>query len=109
MRVSALDLDFSFGERKVLHEVNLFAKEGVMIGLIGPNGSGKTTLLKTLSRVLKPKKGVVYINGLDSSTLSQKELAKNLAVVPQDTSVSFDFTVYSIVMMGRTPHIGKAK
>jgi iron complex transport system ATP-binding protein len=105
MRISTKDVDFSFGETKILRHINFEAKEGSLIGIIGPNGSGKTTLLKVLSRVLKPKKGTIYLNDNGLSQLSHREIARNMAVVPQDTSINFDFTAFEIVLMGRTPHV----
>ena len=107
MRIAAKDVYFYYGDRKILEEISLSAGEGSFIGVIGPNGSGKTTLLKALSKILKPKKGVVFLNGTEISLLSQREIAKDMAVVPQDTSVNFDFTAFEFVMMGRTPHIGR--
>jgi iron complex transport system ATP-binding protein len=107
MSISANEVDFSFGDSDILKEISFRAAEGKLIGVIGPNGSGKTTLLKTLSRVLKPKKGIVYLKGEEISGLSHRQIAKKMAVVPQDTTVNFDFTAYEIVLMGRTPHIGR--
>jgi iron complex transport system ATP-binding protein len=107
MRIAAEDVDFYFGAQKILKGINLSAEEGALIGIIGPNGSGKTTLLKTLSKVLKPARGLIFLNGNELSELSQRKIAKDLAVVPQDTSVNFDFTAFEVVLMGRTPHIGR--
>jgi len=107
MKIAAENLDVYYGEKQILHCMSMAPKEGSLIGVIGPNGSGKTTLLKTLSNTLKPRAGVVYLNGSKMSDLKSREIAKNLAVVSQDTSVGFDFTVYELVLMGRTPHIGR--
>ncbi|MFQ5888173.1 MAG: ABC transporter ATP-binding protein [Candidatus Hydrothermarchaeales archaeon] len=107
MRIETKDVDFYFGSTQILDKINLSAKGGTLIGIIGPNGSGKTTLLKTLSWVLRPKKGVIFLNGKEISELSQREIAKTMAVVPQDTSINFGFTAFEIVLMGRTPHIGR--
>jgi len=107
VRIEARDVDFYFGSRQILRSISLSAQEGRVIGIIGPNGSGKTTLLRTLSKVLKPAKGVILLNGREISGLSQREVAKELAVVPQDTSIHFDFTAFEVVMMGRTPHINR--
>lgn len=107
MRISAEGVDFSFGNVKVLEDVGIVAEKGSFIGVIGPNGSGKTTLLRILSKVLKPSGGVIHLNGNKLSELSQRKVARDLAVVPQDTSVNFDFTAYEVVLMGRTPHKGR--
>jgi len=100
------DIDVFYGDRKVLERMCLSAESGFM-GIIGPNGSGKTTLLKSISRVLKPKNGVILLDGKDVYELKTKDVAKNMAVVPQDTSTKFDFTVMDVVLMGRNPHLGR--
>jgi iron complex transport system ATP-binding protein len=109
MRIASNELDFYFGNTQILKKITFEANEGNLIGIIGPNGSGKTTLLKTLSRVLKPAGGLIFLNGTDLSKLTPKDIARDLAVVPQDTSVNFDFTAFEVVLMGRTPHIGRLK
>jgi iron complex transport system ATP-binding protein len=107
MRILTEKVDFYFGRTKILNSITLKAKEGTLIGIIGPNGSGKTTLLKTLSKVLTPSNGSIYLDGRDTSELSQRDVAKDMAVVPQDTNVNFDFTAFEIVLMGRTPYLGR--
>lgn len=79
------------------------------MGLLGPNGSGKTTLLRTISRLLKPRVGVVYLDEREIYSMGSQEAAKNIAVVPQGSSLSFDFTALEIVLMGRHPHISRLK
>ncbi|GBE56940.1 MAG TPA: ABC transporter ATP-binding protein [Euryarchaeota archaeon] len=107
MKIAAKDLEVCYGENLILKGISLAPREGSLLGVIGPNGSGKTTLLKTLSNILKPISGVVYLNGSEIGSLTSRETARNLAVVPQDTGVGFDFTAYELVLMGRTPHIGR--
>ena len=103
--VTVKNLDFSYHDRKVLHEICASFKPGTVCGLLGPNGSGKTTMLKNIAAILKPEKNTVYINGRDITGMTPSETAKELALVPQNTHIDFDFTVEDIVMMGRTPHI----
>jgi iron complex transport system ATP-binding protein len=88
----------------VLENINFSARGGDFIGVIGPNASGKSTLLKSISKLLKPHTGVVLLNGRDVHTLKSAEIAKNLAVVPQESVISFAFTALEVVLMGRTPH-----
>jgi len=82
---------------------NISAKipQGAMVAIMGLNGAGKTTLLKVMSHYLKPTFGTVCINSSDSNHLTQKELAQNLAFVPQDFPTDFPFTVFDFIMMGR--------
>jgi iron complex transport system ATP-binding protein len=90
----------------VLDDVSLAITRGAMIGLLGPNGSGKTTLLRLLNGTLKPARGAVAIDGVPIATLSRRDLARRIAVVPQETHVTFDFSALEIVLMGRYAHLG---
>ena len=94
-------LSFSYNENLVIDDINLELLPGEIVALIGPNGCGKTTLLKNISQVLKPQKGTVYLNFLDLSRLTTKELARYMAVLEQEISTSFNFTVQEIVSLGR--------
>jgi iron complex transport system ATP-binding protein len=99
------DIACRYGSTPVLENITFSAASGDFIGVLGPNGSGKTTLLKSISRVLRPHIGTVYLSEKDVYALSSKEVAKNLAVVPQESVVSFAFSALEIVLMGRTPHL----
>ena len=94
-----------YPKEPVLDAVDLQLEAGGFLGLIGPNGSGKSTLLRVLGGVLKPWSGRVCIDGRDLSELSRRELARTVAVVPQQTLISFSFTVSEVVAMGRHPHL----
>jgi iron complex transport system ATP-binding protein len=94
-----------YGSVKVLDDVSLSVKGGDFVGILGPNGSGKTTLLKSISRLLKPHKGTILLNEADIYSLKSIEVAKQMAVVPQDTSIGFNFAALDIVLMGRNPHM----
>jgi iron complex transport system ATP-binding protein len=95
-----------FGEHEILRGVDLEVPEGAVVALAGRNGAGKTTLLRVASRVLQPSAGRVSIRGIPVDGFSRRDLAKQLAVVPQDTPVSFPFRVIEVVLMGRSPHLG---
>ena len=96
-----------YGSIKILENVNLLVKEGDFVGIIGPNGSGKSTLLKSISRTLKPHKGTILLNDKDIYSLKSVDVAKQMAVVPQDNTVSFSFTALEVVLMGRSPHVSR--
>ncbi|MGB9588873.1 MAG: ABC transporter ATP-binding protein, partial [Armatimonadota bacterium] len=91
----------------VLKGISAEIRAGELIGIIGPNGSGKSTLLRTLAGILSPASGTVKLDGREVSTIPRAELARRLAVVPQDCTVAFDYSVLEIVLMGRTPHLGR--
>jgi iron complex transport system ATP-binding protein len=91
----------------VLQGVCIRLGESEFVGVIGPNGSGKTTLLRSMSRVLAPIGGSVTLGGRDIRSIPAREFARRVAVVPQETLVAFDFTVLEIVLMGRSPRLGR--
>jgi iron complex transport system ATP-binding protein len=102
-------VDVSYGSVDVLKDVNFSVESGQFLGILGPNGSGKTTLLKSISRVLKPKKGSILVGDKDIYEMKSMDVAKQLAVVPQETPVTFDFTALEVVLMGRNPHMTRFK
>jgi iron complex transport system ATP-binding protein len=85
--------------------MSLSVKEGDFLGILGPNGSGKTTLLKAISRTLRPHRGTILLNEADIYSLDNVEVARQMAVVPQDTSIGFSFSALDVVLMGRNPHM----
>ncbi|EOC99911.1 ABC transporter ATP-binding protein [Caldisalinibacter kiritimatiensis] len=100
-------LDFGYGDKLILKGINLDIEKGDFVSIIGPNGSGKSTLLKNITSILKPNSGSVKIDGVDVKNYRPKELAKKLGFVPQDTNIAYDFTVFDVVLMGRSPYLGR--
>lgn len=98
-------VSFSYLDGLVLQDVNLTIQNGEMVGLIGPNGSGKTTLLKLASGVLRPKQGRILLQGLSLDSLTRREVAQRVAVVPQQFHMPFAFTIEEMVLLGRTPFV----
>jgi len=98
------DVSVSLGGVSVLDSVSLSVGSGDLLGLIGPNGAGKTTLLRTMNGLLDPEDGAVSIAGEDVAELSAGEASRRVATVPQDTNLSFGFSVREVVAMGRHPH-----
>jgi iron complex transport system ATP-binding protein len=92
--------------RSVVDGVSLRVSRGTIVGLLGPNGSGKTTLLRLLSGTLIPDRGRVLLDGQTIAGMSRRDLARRIAVVPQETHSAFDYSALEIVMMGRYPHLG---
>jgi ABC-type cobalamin/Fe3+-siderophores transport system ATPase subunit len=92
--------------RTIVENVSLSLRHGAILGLLGPNGSGKTTLLRLLSGTVSPASGRITIDGTPLPLLSRRTLARRLAVVPQETHTTFDFSALEIVLMGRYPHLG---
>lgn len=98
-------LTFSYGADPVLQDLNLRIGAGELVGLLGPNGSGKSTLLKLLSGVLSPVRGEIRFKGSRLASMGRKELARQVAVVPQESPIIFPFRALEVVLMGRYPHL----
>jgi iron complex transport system ATP-binding protein len=95
-----------YGKRRVVEDVSLEAEPGRITGLIGPNGAGKTTLVRVATRGLRPMLGRVTVGGVDPYDVSAKRAAQLVAVVPQDLTPAFSYSVLEMVLMGRSPHQG---
>jgi len=89
----------------VLKSVSFEIKDGEFLGIIGPNGSGKSTLLKSLSHSLKPRQGVINYHDKNLYSITNTEIARDFAFVPQDTVFNFSFTVWEVALMGRIPYL----
>ncbi len=87
--------------------MNLEIPRGSFVGIIGPNAAGKSTLLKALAATLKPVCGVVWFRGEDIHRIPKRDLAREVAVVPQESSFAFPFSAHEVVLMGRHPHQGR--
>jgi len=105
--VQTKNLDWAYNGTKVLDDVSITIKPGTFTGILGPNGAGKTTLLKLVLNLLDNEKDSVLITGKDIKTYSRKALAKIEAYVPQSVKIDFNFTVEQVVLMGRTPFLGR--
>jgi iron complex transport system ATP-binding protein len=102
LRLDHLSVDI--GGRRIVTDVSLAAADRRFTGLLGPNGSGKSTILKTIYRVHKPAAGRLLLDGADLLALSARDAARRIAVVAQETTSEFDFSVREMVMIGRTPY-----
>ena len=104
------EVAFGYGSRfrhtpgLVLKDLTCSIDSGKILGILGPNGSGKSTLLKILARVLRPRSGTIELFGDSFSLLSQVDVARKVALVPQETLQIFPFTIAEMILMGRFPH-----
>ena len=91
----------------LLDGVDLQADRGQLVGLIGPNGAGKSTLLRAISGIMRYRSGSVRLEGEDLRSLSPRDVAATLALVPQIAPYTYGFTSIELVLMGRYPHLGR--
>jgi iron complex transport system ATP-binding protein len=103
--IEAHGVTVHLGGRAVVDSVDLVVADGEWLALIGPNGAGKTTLLRAVARLV-PYVGEIALDGRVSSELPRAELARLVAVVPQEPSTPPWMTVAEYVLLGRTPHLG---
>ncbi len=110
--LDVIGLDFAYpaperrgrGRGFALSAVTFSIARGEILGVIGPNSAGKTTLIRLLTRVLEPDRGEIRLDGAPLRSLGRWELARHVAVVPQDVPHGLPFTVEQVVLMGRYPH-----
>jgi iron complex transport system ATP-binding protein len=100
-------LSFSYPNLPVLREVSFTVDEGDFLSLLGPNGSGKSTLLRLIDRILMPNTGTIHLKDKPLTAYSRRELARIVSYVPQESVWTFPFTVLEVVLMGRSPYIGR--
>lgn len=106
MSMKVEDLCYSYGSREVLKNVSFCAEYGEILSVLGPNGAGKSTLFRCMLGLLIPSSGSVAIDGRPIRALSQKQLARHIAYIPQSHNPVFNFSVLDMVLMGTTAQLG---
>jgi len=104
VKIKISNLSFNYNSVQALKDVSVEFREGEIVGIIGPNGAGKTTLLKCIAKLLKPHKGVIYLNGRKLWSISNKELAKILAHSLFEVPKGFNLTVLDFLLTSRYPY-----
>jgi iron complex transport system ATP-binding protein len=105
--LTARGLAFRYGSRDVLREVSLDFRGGRHYILAGPNGAGKSTLLDILAGLKKSAEGGIMLRGRPLDDYPPPDLARLLALAPQDCAYDFAFTVREVAAMGRRPYLGR--
>lgn len=103
MSLTCNNLGWSVRGVSIVSGIGLEVVAGETLGLIGPNGSGKSTLLKMLAGIRKPHTGSISLSGVCFSALSQREIARSIALVEQQAETTDRITVRDAVELGRTP------
>lgn len=97
-------VDLAYGDTPVIEDLSLAIPDGRVTAIVGPNACGKSTLLRALSRLLRPERGAVLLDGKQIHRLPTREVARNLALLPQSPIVPEGILVADLVARGRTPH-----
>ncbi len=103
-RLAAERVTVGYGGKVVIDDLDVAIPPGVITTIIGPNGCGKSTLLRTLSRLLKPTRGTVVLDGEDIARLRTRDVARKLGLLPQSPVAPEGLTVADLVARGRHPH-----
>ncbi|MBO8163568.1 MAG: ABC transporter ATP-binding protein [Brevibacillus sp.] len=103
-RLYTQQLDIGYAETLIVKNLNLTIPTAKITALVGSNGSGKSTILKTMARIMKPKAGAVLLDGKTIHGQPTKEVAKQLAILPQNPTAPEGLTVSELVGYGRFPH-----
>lgn len=104
MIIEVRNLSYAYGKKQILNDMSFGIAEGDFCAIMGQNGCGKTTLLKCIANLLPIKTNTIFINGKDTTTYSIKNLARQIAFVPQHTPLDFEFSAFETVLMGRNPY-----
>jgi iron complex transport system ATP-binding protein len=103
-KLQVKNLEFSIDKKEILKDISFEIPKGSFVGIIGPNGSGKSTILKNIYRLYKPDSGQILLDNKNLLNMRDKDCAKEIAVLAQESNSQFDFTVEQIVKMGRYPY-----
>ncbi|MCE6963080.1 iron-enterobactin ABC transporter ATP-binding protein [Enterobacter sp. MW07] len=103
-RLRGENLTLGYGKKTVVQDLNVSIPDGHFTAIIGPNGCGKSTLLRTLSRLMTPLAGNVYLDGEQIQRYASKEVARRIGLLAQNATTPGDITVQELVARGRYPH-----
>jgi len=103
-RLTARDLTLAYEDRTVVDGLDLEIPDGKVTVVVGPNACGKSTLLRALGRLLRPRRGVVLLDGAELHRVPRRQLARTVGVLPQSPSAPDGITVADLVARGRQPH-----
>lgn len=103
-RLRGVGLTVGYDQRVVIDDLDIGIPDGEVTTIIGSNGCGKSTLLRCLARLLPPRAGTVYLDGEDITQIRPRQVARTLAILPQNPIAPEGLTVADLVARGRHPH-----
>lgn len=101
--LSCSTVKLGYGDRVVADQLDVQLRASEFAIIIGPNGCGKSTFLKALGRILRPIEGLVVLDGRDIHTMSTRDVARRLGILPQHPDAPEGMTVAELVAQGRYP------
>lgn len=104
MRLSVQDIEIAYDKRRIIEQLSIGIPDGQITTIIGANGCGKSTLLKAMTRIIPYQKGAVFLDGEQIHTLDTKELARQMAILPQTQDANNGLLVEELVSYGRFPY-----
>ncbi|WP_285767653.1 ABC transporter ATP-binding protein [Peribacillus sp. SI8-4] len=102
--INTQSLSLGYGDKLIINDMNLKIPKGEITVFIGANGCGKSTLLRSVARLLKPQAGSIALEGKAISSMSSKDIARKMAILPQSPTAPEGLTVYQLVKQGRYPY-----
>ncbi len=105
MSIEVKNLSFSYGDHPVLHDISFSVGKGEFLSILGPNGVGKSTLFRCVLGLLSGYSGQVLVDGIDAREFTVREAARHIAYIPQTSRPIFNYSVFDIVLMGRTSNL----
>ena len=99
------NVGFRYGQIQAIKGIDLQVYGGEILGILGPNGSGKSTLLKVMDGILVPQEGKILIEDSPLADFGRSNLAREVAMVAQESNFRFSFSTLEVVLMGRFPHL----
>ncbi|MBL29155.1 MAG: heme ABC transporter ATP-binding protein [Rhodospirillaceae bacterium] len=107
--LAANAIHVSRGGNEILKGVDFALVPGEMVAIIGPNGAGKSTMLHALSGAVVPDSGRVTLDNAPLASWPRRDLARKRAVLPQASTLNFPFRTFEVVLLGRSPHVGRVE
>jgi len=106
MSIEVKNLNFSYGNRQVLHDMNISIPNGTLVNVLGPNGVGKSTLFRCILGLNNRYSGSIVVNGRDMASLSIKQRAREISYIPQSHASIYDYEVLDVVLMSTGTDLG---
>lgn len=106
-QLQLIEVSYDIAGKRIVENLSYSFPPGRLIAMVGPNGAGKSTTLRLAAGLIGPSAGRVLLDGREVTKTPRRQVAQKLAWVPQDTHLDFAFSAGEIVLMGRSPHLGR--